>query len=96
MLPLFTIQKSPYPMGQPAYLEKMTLVWGRDCPLWSNQASEVLKDLSSHKPDHDNQDHKKLLGSNKYSAGPLEALSARPSKASDADAVYYTKKTYNK
>ncbi len=39
-------------MVQPACLEKMILVWGRECLLQKNRASEAPTGLSSYKSDN--------------------------------------------
>ncbi len=76
ILPLFIILKSPYPISQPAHLEKMILVWGRDYPACKvQQVFEVPTSPSSIR--FDDKDYKEPLESNK--PGPLEAL-IRPPK----------------
>ncbi len=72
-LPPFKIVKSPYPIGQPAHLEKITSVRGRGRPTQRNQASKAPTGPSSNMSD--NRDNKNPLRSNKL--GPSEA-SARP------------------
>ncbi len=95
MLSSFTILKSLYPTGQPAYLEKMTLVQGKGYPIQRVWASKAPTSSSSHKSD--NKDHKNPLRSNKPPIGPPKASSTRPLKVPEIDVVCYTpKKTYNK
>ncbi len=87
MLLSFIILKSLHPIGQPTYLEKMTLVQGRVCP----QREYIFKALTgplSHKSDYEIQDYKDSLESNKL---PNEPPTGHP-KAPTIDIVCYTKK----
>ncbi len=63
-------------MGQPVYLEKMTSVQERGCPVQKNQASKTPTGPSSNRSN--NRKHKNPLESNK--PGPSKAP-ARPSQA---------------
>ncbi len=84
MLSFFTILKSPYPIGHPAHLEKMILVWGRGCPPQKNRFSEALTDLSFHGSHYkDHKDYKNPLRLNES----LNELSVGLSKAFVIDIV---------
>ncbi len=72
--PLFTILKSPYPMGQPAHLKKITLVQGRGHPIQRGQASKASTGSSSNW--FNNGNHKDPPRSNK--PGPSKVLAEAP------------------
>ncbi len=74
VLPPFTILKSLYPTGQPAHLEKMTLIQRRGHLIWRSQASEALTGPSSNK--FNDGDYKDSLGSNQ--PGLFEASTETP------------------
>ncbi len=75
-------------MGQPAYLKKMTSVWGRGHSLWQNKAYKAFTGLSSYRSD--NKDHKDPLRPNKSLARPFEALNLPFNTL--VDVARYTKK----
>ncbi len=86
MLPFFTILKSPYPMDQPACLEKIISVQGKSCFLWKTWAFEAPIGLSSYRSNHEN--YKDPLRLNK----PLNKPLTRLPKTFVIDVVCYTKK----
>ncbi len=88
-IPPFTILKSPYLISQTARLEKMTSVWGIGRLVWRDWASKTPTSFSSHRSDHENQDHEDPLKLNKAPAGPYiapaEPLQALPPEIPEID-----------
>lgn len=69
MLPLFTILKSPYPISQLDYLEKIVAVWEKSCLVSKTWASKTPTSSLPHRSDHkDYENYKNLLKFNKLPA----------------------------
>ncbi len=77
-------------MGQLAFLEKMTLVWGKDYPPQKNRVSKASTNSSSHGSDH--EDYKDPLGSNKPLNKSLSGTPVTLTPKAPTDVARYTEK----